>query len=70
MFKISLIAGLLLTTVVSHADLEHLTISEMNNVVGQGGADLSWTLSLNHHYATNMDKDNIFDDQGVYYYLG
>ena len=31
----------------------------MTAETGQGGADLSWTLSLNHQYATDLTKSQI-----------
>ncbi|WP_155858182.1 hypothetical protein [Acinetobacter sp. SFB] len=37
-----------------HADLVGLNSTELTDVTGQGGADLSWTLSLNHKYANDM----------------
>ena len=38
----------------SSAQLVSLNQDELLNTVGQGGADLSWTLSLNHKYANDM----------------
>lgn len=75
MLKSVLTAVLSATCMLSHAGLAQLDNTEMNQVVGQGGADLSWTLSLNHRYATDLSLNNIsrVDNQGnaleVYYYL-
>lgn len=49
---------------ISFAALENLNQDEMIAVTGQsakisGGADLSWTLSLNHQYANDLSKTNI-----------
>lgn len=58
-----------------HAGLEAMSPQELTNAVGQGGAELSWTLSLNHLYATDMTKNSIsiLDGNGnpttVYYSL-
>lgn len=43
----------------SSAQLVSLNQDELLNTVGQGGADLSWTLSLNHKYANDMSLKNI-----------
>lgn len=59
MLKNFLLGTLLSTSVVSYAGLEALDTVEMTDIAGQGGADLSWTLSLNHRYATDMSKTNI-----------
>ena len=40
----------------SHANLVSMSTAQLNETTGQGGADLSWTLSLNHVYATDMSK--------------
>ncbi len=39
--------------------------TELVDVVGQGGADLSWTLSLNHQYANDLSLKNISKTNGV-----
>lgn len=44
----------LCSSVATQANLISLDQQEMTNTVGQGGADLSWTLSLNHQYATDL----------------
>lgn len=44
---------------LSQAGLEVLNQQELTETVGQGGADLNWTLSLNHIYATDLTKDTI-----------
>lgn len=43
----------------AHAGLISMDNSELTATTGQGGADLSWTLSLNHQYANDMSKNNI-----------
>lgn len=43
----------------THAGLVSMDNSELTATTGQGGADLSWTLSLNHQYANDMSKNNI-----------
>lgn len=48
-----------LSSVMVHAGLQALDSTEMNQVSGQGGADLNWTLSLNHVYATDLSKNDI-----------
>ncbi|WP_347454767.1 hypothetical protein [Acinetobacter thermotolerans] len=66
MFKLSLLGTVLLSAAMTHAALEQLNSNELTNVAGQGGADLNWTLSLNHVYATDLSKENIstVDAQG------
>lgn len=59
MLKTLLFGTLCFTTMLSHAGLEALDQAQMTDVVGQGGADLNWTLSLNHVYATDLSKNNI-----------
>jgi hypothetical protein len=59
MLKQITLVGLLCISVSSYANLIRLNSQEMTDVVGQGGADLSWTFSLNHQYATNMNLQNI-----------
>ena len=59
MLKIVVLGMLSFTSIMSYADLEALDHTQMTNAVGQGGADLSWTLSLNHVYATDLSKTNI-----------
>lgn len=41
------------------ANLVALEQDEMTKAIGQGAAELSWTLSLNHQYANNLDLANI-----------
>lgn len=43
----------------SHAGLVDLDNDALTQVTGQGGADLSWTLSLNHKYANDMSLSSI-----------
>ncbi|RZJ23844.1 MAG: hypothetical protein EON51_00200 [Acinetobacter sp.] len=64
--KIS-ISVVLLMACAAHAELVGLDNGELLDVTGQGGADLSWTLSLNHRYANDLSIKNISDQQGVYY---
>jgi len=59
MFKLSLLGIVLLSATMTHAALEQLNSNELTDVSGQGGADLNWTLSLNHVYATDLSKENI-----------
>lgn len=59
MFKFSLLGTVLLSVTMTHAGLEQLNTTELTDVTGQGGADLNWTLSLNHVYATDLTKENI-----------
>lgn len=59
MLKSFLLGTLLTTSVVSYAGLKALNSGEMTEVAGQGGADLNWTLSLNHVYATDLTKNDI-----------
>ncbi len=59
MSKLLTLCALLCTSMVSYAGLEVLDQQELTDTVGQGGADLSWTLSLNHVYATDLTKNAI-----------
>lgn len=59
MLKTFLVGTLYFTSMISYAGLETLDSVQMMDVVGQGGADLNWTLSLNHVYATDLTKNNI-----------
>lgn len=59
MLKTFLVGTLYFTSMISYAGLETLDSVQMMDVVGQGGADLNWTLSLNHIYATDLTKNNI-----------
>jgi hypothetical protein len=59
MLKTLLFGTLCFTTMLSYAGLEALDQAQMTDTVGQGGADLNWTLSLNHVYATDLSKNNI-----------
>ncbi len=56
--KIAISVALFFTCTV-HAELVGLDNEELLDVTGQGGADLSWTLSLNHQYANDMSKKDI-----------
>lgn len=59
MFKLSLLGVVFLSATMTHAALEQLNATELTDVSGQGGADLNWTLSLNHVYATDLSKESI-----------
>lgn len=50
---------LLSVSMLSHAGLVDLDNSELVKISGQGGADLSLTLSLNHQYANDMSLNTI-----------
>ncbi|MGE8542203.1 MAG: hypothetical protein ACN6NX_12935 [Acinetobacter sp.] len=54
-----LVAALLFTASLSHAELSSLNLQEMQETSGQGGADLSLTMSLNHRYANDMSLTDI-----------
>ncbi|CAB1216200.1 hypothetical protein [Acinetobacter bouvetii] len=58
---------LLLSSGFTQAGLSNLNNDDMQSVVGQGGADLNWTLSLNHKYANDMSLNAIstVDSSGV-----
>lgn len=59
MLKMISIVTLLGASLSASANLVSLNYQELTETTGQGGADLSWTLSLNHQYATDMSKLNI-----------
>lgn len=59
MSKLLTFCALICTSMLSQAGLEVLNQQELTETVGQGGADLNWTLSLNHIYATDLTKDTI-----------
>ncbi|WP_216934753.1 MULTISPECIES: hypothetical protein [unclassified Acinetobacter] len=59
MSKLVTLCTLLCASIFSHAGLDALNQQELTDTVGQSGADLSWTLSLNHVYATDLTKDAI-----------
>ncbi|MQW91421.1 hypothetical protein GFH30_09930 [Acinetobacter wanghuae] len=72
MINKSYFTGLFFLTGIAHATLTNLDSSQMQNTYGQGGADLSWTLSLNHRYANEMSLTDIWGvnnqgDKEVYY---
>ncbi len=48
---------------VAQAGLVDLDNTELVGVTGQGGADLSLTLSINHQYANDMSLNTISTDQ-------
>jgi len=64
--KFNLLCALVLSS-TAQAELINLDNEALLNITGQGGADLSWTLSLNHQYANNMSLKNIseYDPQGT-----
>ncbi len=56
----SIISIVLASSVMqSHANLIALEQEEMTQAIGQGAAELNWTLSLNHEYANNLDLQDI-----------
>lgn len=59
MFNRAAICLALLVSYTAQAELVTLDNDALLQVTGQGGADLSWTLSLNHQYANNMNLSNI-----------
>ncbi|MEB5929655.1 hypothetical protein [Acinetobacter schindleri] len=69
--KIKLLCLLICSVpILSSAALENLNADEMHAVTGKsgqilGGADLSWTLSLNHQYANDLSKKNISNINGT-----
>jgi len=50
---------LLISSGAAQAGLVNLNNEDMQSIAGQGGADLSWTLSLNHKYANDMSLKTI-----------
>ncbi|ATO19733.1 hypothetical protein BS636_08730 [Acinetobacter sp. LoGeW2-3] len=69
-----LMIALLSFSFTAQANLTNMSNEQLVEIAGQGGADLSWTLSLNHQYAADMSKNNIssLDATGkleVYYQL-
>lgn len=58
--------SMLAFTPIANAQLVGMANDEMTDISGQGGADLSWTLSLNHRYAKDLSLKNIsvFDTTG------
>ncbi|WP_180040253.1 hypothetical protein [Acinetobacter sp. YH12100] len=59
MSKLFTLCTLLCTSMSIYAGLEVLDQQALTDTVGQGRADLNWTLSLNHIYATDLTKDTI-----------
>lgn len=59
MLKKMTLTVLLFTSLTVHAGLKTLDTDELTQINGQGGVDLSWTLSLNHEYATDLTKNTI-----------
>lgn len=66
MLKMISIVTLLGASLSASANLVSLNYQELTETTGQGGADLSWTLSLNHEYATDMSKLNISNGNPSY----
>lgn len=52
-------------SMLSQAGLVDLDNADLVEVTGQGGADLSLTLSINHHYANDMSLNTISKTNGV-----
>ncbi|MGE8652283.1 hypothetical protein [Acinetobacter sp. YH12227] len=65
MRKKTLMPFLMVASFSANAGLVGLDNTELVDVVGQGGADLSWTLSLNHQYANDLSLKNISKTNGV-----
>ncbi|OTG90421.1 hypothetical protein [Acinetobacter sp. ANC 3813] len=63
--KKALLMTLILSSQITTAGLVGLNSDELVSVTGKGGADLSWTLSLNQQYATDMSLKNISKLNGV-----
>lgn len=59
MKKIYIFTTLLAISCTSYSGLTQLDNQDLLSVTGQGGADLSWTFSLNHQYANDMSLTNI-----------
>ena len=59
MLKKLMLATVLGISLATQAGLVSLDPQQMTAETGQGGADLSWTLSLNHQYATDLTKSQI-----------
>ncbi|WP_312157651.1 hypothetical protein [Acinetobacter variabilis] len=59
MLKNLMLATVLGISLATQAGLVSLDPQQMTAETGQGGADLSWTLSLNHQYATDLTKSQI-----------
>lgn len=57
MKKLTLLAALALCVTSSHAALEALDNQELTEVTGQGGADISLQLRLNHDLSANPTAD-------------
>ena len=53
--KSTIITFLLLVCGITHADLKVLDNQELQSIQGQGGADLSFKLSLNHNILSDSD---------------
>ena len=56
---------LMSVSMLSQAGLVDLDNKELVGVTGQGGADLSLTLSINHQYANDMSLNTISRTNGV-----
>jgi hypothetical protein len=59
MLKKIMASMLLMSSGAAQAGLVNLNNEDMQSIAGQGGADLSWTLSLNHKYANDMSLKTI-----------
>lgn len=57
-----LLSSLLLLVSTAHAGLVDLDNQELGEINGQGGADLSWTLSLNHKITTDGSLSREYDN--------
>ncbi len=65
MMKKLCVTMLMSVSMLSQAGLVDLDNTELVGVTGQGGADLSLTLSINHQYANDMSLNTISRTNGV-----
>ncbi len=65
MMKKLCVTMLMSLSMLSQAGLVDLDNKELVGVTGQGGADLSLTLSINHQYANDMSLNTISRTNGV-----
>ncbi|RKG34509.1 hypothetical protein [Acinetobacter tianfuensis] len=65
MFKQALLPLLICVSSVTQAGLVGLDNTELVGITGQGGADLNWTLSLNHQYASDLSLASISKTNGT-----
>ncbi len=58
------LSSLLLLVSTAHAGLIGLDNQTLSEINGQGGADLSWTLSLNHKATTDGSLSRVYECSG------